>query len=92
MHAATHDEGAAKGRAKPGLPLSHARAGTRLRVTGLEGERGECARMAALGIYTGAELELVCSACDAPCVIRVRESTVSLGAGVCRRIFVSPLA
>ena len=48
--------------------------------------------MAALGIYPGAELEIVCSSCDAPCVVKVRGATLSLGAGTCRRILVSPLA
>jgi len=45
--------------------------------------------MAALGIYPGVELELLCSGCGAPCLVKVRGSTLSLGAGVSRKIKVA---
>jgi len=72
-------------------PLCEARAGRRLKVAGISGGRGLCARMAAMGIYPGAEMELVCAGCGAPCLVRIHGGTLSLGAGVCRKILVSPM-
>jgi ferrous iron transport protein A len=46
--------------------------------------------MAALGIYPGAELELLCAGCDSPCLVRVRGGTLSLGKGVSDKILVTP--
>lgn len=74
------------------VPLSHARPGTRLKVRRIEGGRKLCARMAALGIYPGAEVELVCAGCDCPCLVKVHGSTLSLGAGVSNKILVSGLS
>ncbi|WP_170920256.1 FeoA family protein [Desulfacinum hydrothermale] len=71
------------------IPLSHARSGSRLKVRRIDGGRRLCARMAALGIYPGAELELVCAGCDCPCLVKVHGSTLSLGAGISRKILVS---
>lgn len=45
--------------------------------------------MAALGIYPGAEMELVCSGCGQPCLVKVRGCTLSLGAGVSQKIMVA---
>jgi len=74
----------------PGLlPISHVEPGRRVKVKRIEGGRNLCARMAALGIYPGSELELLCAACDAPCMVRVHGGTLSLGAGVSRKILVS---
>lgn len=73
-----------------GLPLTDARPGERLQVKSIAGGRRLCARMAALGIYPGAELELLCSACGAPCLVRVHGGTLSLGCGVSDKILVTP--
>jgi ferrous iron transport protein A len=58
-------------------------------VKKIAGGRSLCARMAALGIYPGVEIEVLCSGCNAPCVIRVHDGTLSLGAGVSQKIFVT---
>ena len=77
-------------RGKASFPLVEARAGQRVRVKGINGGRRLWARMAALGIYPGVELELLCSGYRGPCLIRIHGSTVSLGAGVSRKIVVEP--
>lgn len=43
-----------------------------------------------MGIYPGSELELLCSGCDSPCVVRVKGGTLSLGKGVSENILVVP--
>ncbi|NLI82377.1 MAG: ferrous iron transport protein A [Deltaproteobacteria bacterium] len=71
------------------LPLSRAPQGCRIRVEGIDGGRQLCARMAALGIYPGVEMELLCASCGSPCLIKLRGSTLSLGAGVSEKILVT---
>lgn len=70
--------------------LSHAKAGKRVRVCGIAGGRNLCGRMAAMGIYPGVEVELVCGGCGCPCLVRVGGGTLSLGAGVSEKILVTP--
>lgn len=74
------------------LPLSNAPAGKRLKVKRIEGGRRLCARMAAMGIYPGAEMDLVCAGCGSPCLVRLHGGTLSLGAGVSQKIWVSATA
>ncbi len=69
------------------MPLCQAKAGKKVRVACVEGERGLCARMAALGIYPGVEMQLLCSGC-----IRVNGGTLSLGKEISDKIFVTPSA
>ena len=71
------------------LPLSDARAGQRCKVAGIEGGRHLCARMAAMGIYPGVEMEVVCAGCNRPCLVRVHGCTLSLGAGLSDKILVT---
>lgn len=70
------------------VPLSQAPAGRRIVVQRIEGGRNLCARMAALGIYPGAEIEVLCAGCDRPCLVKVHGTTLSLGAGVSNKILV----
>lgn len=72
-----------------GLRLSHARAGHKFRVAGIDGGRGLCARMAAMGIYPGVEMEVLCAGCGSPCLVKVNGGTLSLGAGVSDQILVT---
>ena len=71
------------------VPLSQAQPGKRLKVRRIDGGRRLCARMASLGIYPGAEVELICAGCNCPCLVKVHGSTLSLGAGVSSKILVS---
>ncbi|MBN2810037.1 MAG: ferrous iron transport protein A [Deltaproteobacteria bacterium] len=70
-------------------PLTLAGCGRRLRVCRIDGGRGVCARMAALGIFPGQEVELVCAADRSRCLVRLNGSTVSLGDGAAENILVS---
>jgi ferrous iron transport protein A len=71
------------------VPLSDARAGGRFKVAGIEGGRHLCARMAAMGIYPGVEMEVVCAGCNCPCLVRVHGCTLSLGVGLSEKILVT---
>ncbi|MCE5242141.1 MAG: ferrous iron transport protein A [Desulfobacteraceae bacterium] len=71
------------------LPLCNARSGRRLKVACIEGGRRLCARMASMGIYPGVEMEVLCSGCGSPCLVRVHGGTLSLGAGVSEKIMVT---
>lgn len=70
------------------LPLSSAPAGKRVKVCGVTGGRNLCGRMAAMGIYPGVEVELLCGGCGCPCMVKVNGGTLSLGAGVSQKILV----
>lgn len=72
-----------------GLPLCRAKAGNRIKVSGIQGGRQLCARMAAMGIYPGVEMEVLCEGCGSPCLVRVHGGTISLGAGVSEKIMVT---
>lgn len=72
------------------VPLCEAAPGRRVKVMRIAGGRHVCARMAAMGIYPGAEVELLPQSCGAPCLVRVHGGTLSLGAGLTRHILVSP--
>jgi ferrous iron transport protein A len=72
------------------VPLCEAVSGKRFKVMRIAGGRQVCARMAAMGIYPGAEVELLPQSCGTPCLVRVHGGTVSLGAGITRHIMVAP--
>jgi ferrous iron transport protein A len=72
------------------LPLDQASPGCRLRVQKVDGGRHLCGRMAAMGIYPGVELELLCAGCNCPCLVRINGGTLSLGKGVSEKILVTP--
>ena len=67
------------------MPLCKAKTGNRVKVAWVHGERGLCARMAALGIYPGVEMHLLCSGC-----VRVNGGTLSLGKDISDKILVTP--
>ncbi|MCD6533615.1 MAG: ferrous iron transport protein A [Deltaproteobacteria bacterium] len=69
-------------------PLAQAGCGRPLKVCRVGGGRGICARMAALGIFPGQEVELVCAAGQSRCLVRLNGSTVSLGDGAAKNILV----
>ena len=71
------------------LPLCEAPAGKPVKVAKIGGGRQLCARMAAMGIYPGTEMEILCAGCGCPCVVRVRGGTLSLGEGVSDKILVT---
>ena len=70
--------------------LSCAPQGQKLRVKQILSGRGLCGRMASMGIYPGAEIEVVCAGCGCHCLVRVHGGTYSLGSGVSQKIVVCP--
>lgn len=70
------------------LPLAEAGCGRRLEVCRVDGGRGVCGRLAALGIFPGQKVELVCAADSSRCLVRLNGSTVSLGDGAAEKILV----
>ena len=74
------------------VPLCSAKAGCKLKVSRIEGNRGLCARMAALGIYPGAEMQLLCAGCGRPCLVRVNGGTLSIGKCISEKILVTSLS
>ncbi len=69
------------------MPLCDAESGGKVKVACVHGDRGLCARMAALGIYPGVEMHLVCSGC-----VRVNGGVLSLGKDISDKILVIPSA
>ncbi len=67
------------------MPLCKIGSGKRAKVACVNGERRLCARMAALGIYPGVEVELLFGGC-----VRVNGGTLSLGKDIFDRIYVTP--
>ncbi len=67
------------------MPLCKARTGKKVKVACVHGGRGLCARMAALGIYPGVEMHLVCNGC-----VRVNGGVLSLGKDISGKIIVTP--
>ncbi len=70
------------------LPLAEAGCGRRLQICRVDGGRGVCGRLAAMGIFPGQEVELVCAADHSRCLVRLNGSTVSLGEGAAEKILV----
>ena len=69
-------------------PLAAAGCGHRLEVCRIDGGRRICGRLASLGIFPGQQVELVCAADKARCLIRINGATVSLGDGAAEKILV----
>ena len=67
------------------MSLHKAEIGKNVKVACVHGERGLCARMAAMGIYPGVEMHLLCSGC-----VRVNGGVLSLGKDISDRILVTP--
>ncbi|MFZ2448589.1 MAG: ferrous iron transport protein A [Syntrophobacteraceae bacterium] len=74
------------------MALCHAKTGGKVKVACVGGGRRLCGRMAALGIYPGVEMQLLCAGCGFPCLVRVNGGTLSLGEGISDKILVTPSA
>ena len=66
-------------------PLCQAESGKKFKVACVQGERGLCARIAALGIHPGVEMHLLCRGC-----VRVNGGVLSLGKDISDKILVIP--
>jgi len=59
-------------------PLSDQRQGGPLRICRIEGDRGLCAKMAAMGLYPGREAELIHPECGGQCLLKIEDCTLCL--------------
>lgn len=71
-------------------PLCRFQPGDRVRVEDLEGCRQARAKLYAMGLTPGTELEVV-SAGRGPCRLKVRGTDLVLGHGLSRKIFACPM-
>jgi ferrous iron transport protein A len=83
-------EGLIDSERSPRMPLCHAKTGGKVKVACVDGGRSLCARMAAMGIYPGVEMQCLCTGCGYPCLVRVNGGTLSLGKGISDKILVTP--
>jgi len=78
--------------AVPVMPLTMVRENARARVAIVYGGRGLVQRLAAMGIYPGAEVTLIRGGYSpGPLVAKVGESRIALGRGMAQRVMVEPL-
>jgi len=75
---------------KNALPLSQACAHGRVKVCKVRGNRKLCARMAALGVLPGREMELICAGHGHQCMVRIDGGTISLDKLSTDNILVTP--
>ena len=73
-------------------PLSAQRQGGPLRICRIEGDRGLCAKMAAMGLYPGREAELIHPECGGQCLLKTEDCTLCLDKSTCERILVTSAA
>jgi|GEM_PF-546468 Fe2+ transport system protein A len=80
-----------KKQAHQAAPLSESCCTSSMRVCAVTGDRQTCARMAALGILPGSELEVLCKGGGHQhCMIRINGATLSLDAIAASAIMVAP--
>ena len=59
-------------------PLSQTCRRGKLKICKLTGDRKECAKMAALGLWPWQEAELLCAQNGSQCLLKIHGSTISL--------------
>lgn len=72
-------------------PLSQQGRCGRVRICKVIGDRALCGRIAALGVYPGAEADIICSDAGSQHILKVNGGTVSLDADLCANILVTTL-
>ena len=73
---------------RPAITLSMAEVGRRVRLHGIDAGRGLRARLAAMGIVPGVELDVISNHHHGAFVIGVRNSRIVLGRGMAHKILV----
>jgi len=71
------------------MPLSAQRQGGPLRICRIKGDRGLCARMAAMGLYPGREAELIHPECGGQCLLKIEGGTLCLDKSASEGILVT---
>ena len=59
------------------------------RVSRVDGDRKHCARLAALGLYPGNEIELVSPANGDRCIVKVHGGTISIDRDTTKNILIT---
>jgi ferrous iron transport protein A len=72
-----------------GVPLSAKRNCGRARVCSITGDRKHCARLAALGLYPGNEIELISPPDGERCLVKVHGGTISIDRDTLEHIVVT---
>lgn len=70
-------------------PLAAQRQCGPLRICRIEGERGLCAKMAAMGLYPGCQAELLHPECGGQCLLKVEGGTLCLDKSASENILVT---
>lgn len=63
----------------------------RVKVCKVTGDRKVCARMASMGLYPGAEADVICAGTSNQCVLRINGGTISLDADISDNVYVMNL-
>ena len=71
------------------MPLAAVQPGRIVRLLAVRAGRGLQARLAAMGLVPGVEIEVVRNSMHGPFIIAVRGSRMMLGRGVAQRVLVS---
>ena len=72
------------------IPLSLIDSGHKVRLGAVCAGRGLTARLAALGLVPGTEVEVISKSAKGPFVVSVKETRLVLGRGMVNKILVSP--
>ena len=75
-------------RKDPGMSLSSVPSGKRVRLMTVDAGRGLRARLAAMGLVPGVEIEVVRNTGRGPFVVAVKGSRVMLGRGMVQKVIV----
>ena len=75
-------------RKNPGMSLSSVPSGKRVRLMTVDAGRGLRARLAAMGLVPGVEIEVVRNTGRGPFVVAVKGSRVMLGRGMVQKVIV----
>jgi len=70
-------------------PLSKKHTCGPAKVCGVKGDRKHCARLAALGVYPGNEIELISPSNGRECIVKVHGGTISIDRDTTENIIIS---
>jgi ferrous iron transport protein A len=71
------------------VPLTMVGPGRRVRLVGVQAGRGLQARLAAMGLVPGMELDVVANAMGGPLVVAINGTRLVLGRGMAHKIMVA---
>ena len=71
------------------MPLTMAQAGTQVRLIAVEAGRGLQARLAAMGLVPGTEIDVISNGLRGPFIIGVKGSRIVLGRGMAQQMRVA---